>query len=69
MEQFLILLALLFQLKTHAHVFATEPGHGHHEDPLMTNKDAWILLILATILVAWMAHILVHSLEAAVVEW
>ena len=62
-------LALLFQLKTHAHVFATEPGHGHHEDPLMTNKDAWILLILATILVAWMAHILVHSLEAAVVEW
>ena len=41
-------LALLFQLKTHAHVFATEPGHGHHEDPLMTNKDAWILLILAT---------------------
>ena len=62
-------LALLFQLKTHSHVFATEPGHGHHEDPLMTNKDAWILLILATILVAWMAHILVHSLEAAVVEW
>tara|TARA_B100000965_G_C19589264_1_gene757198 strand:- start:859 stop:2019 length:1161 start_codon:yes stop_codon:yes gene_type:complete len=62
-------LALLFQLKTHTHVFATEPGHGHHEDPLMTNKDAWILLILATILVAWMAHILVHSLEAAVVEW
>ena len=61
--------ALLFQLKTHAHVFATEPGHGHHEEPKMTNKNAWILLILATILVAWMAHILVHSLEAAVVEW
>tara|TARA_Y100000768_G_scaffold380440_1_gene357583 strand:- start:5607 stop:6767 length:1161 start_codon:yes stop_codon:yes gene_type:complete len=62
-------LALLFQLKTHAHVFATEPGHGHHEDPTMTNKDAWILLIAATVLVAWMAHILVHSLEAAVDEW
>ena len=30
--------ALLFQLKTHAHVFATEPGHGHHEEPKMTNK-------------------------------
>ena len=61
--------ALLFQLKTHAHVFATEPGHGHHENPTMTNQNAWILLITATILVAWMAHILVHSLEAAVVEW
>ena len=61
--------ALLFQLKTHAHVFATTPGHGTHEEPEMTNRDAWILLILATVLVAWMAHILVHSLEAAVVEW
>ena len=61
--------ALLFQLKTHAHVFATAPGHGTHEEPEMTNRDAWILLILATVLVAWMAHILVHSLEAAVVEW
>ena len=27
------------------------------------------MLILATVLVAWMAHILVHSLESAVVEW
>ena len=35
----------------------------------MTNQNAWILLILATVLVAWMAHVLVHSLEAAVVEW
>ena len=61
--------ALLFQLKTHAHVFATAPGHGVHEEPEMTNRDAWILLILATVLVAWMAHILVHSLEAAVDEW
>jgi len=61
--------ALLFQLKTHAHVFATAPGHGVHEEPEMTNKDAWVLLILATVLVAWMAHILVHSLEAAVDEW
>ena len=31
--------ALLFQLKTHAHVFATEAGHGHHEEPKMTNKN------------------------------
>ena len=62
-------LALLFQLKTHVDVFATEAGHGAHEDPHMTIKDAWILLLLSTILVGWMAHILVHSLEVAVDKW
>ena len=62
-------LALLFQLKTHSDVFATEAGHGTHEDPMMTNRDAWTLLLMATALVGWMAHILVHSLEAAVDEW
>ena len=62
-------LALLFQLKTHADVFATEAGHGTHEDPVMSNRDAWALLLIATCLVAWMAHILVHSLETAVDEW
>ena len=62
-------LALLFQLKTHVDVFATEAGHGSHEDPVMSNKDAWFLLLIATALVAWMAHILVHSLHTAVTEW
>ena len=62
-------LALLFQLKTHSDVFATEAGHGTHEDPMMTNRDAWTLLLMSTALVGWMAHILVHSLEAAVDEW
>ena len=62
-------LALLFQLKTHADVFATEAVHHGHEDPQMTIKDAWILLLLSTILVGWMAHILVHSLETAVEKW
>jgi Ca2+:H+ antiporter len=62
-------LALLFQLKTHADVFATEAGHGTHENPVMSNRDAWALLLIATCLVAWMAHILVHSLESAVDEW
>ena len=62
-------LALLFQLKTHADVFATEAGHGTHENPVMSNRDAWTLLLIATCLVAWMAHILVHSLETAVDEW
>ena len=60
-------LALLFQLKTHAYIFA-EDESAHHEDPKMTNKDAWTLLILATILVGWMAEILVHSIDSAASE-
>ena len=61
-------LALLFQLKTHVDVFAAEAGHGTHEHPTMSIKDAWILLISSTAFVAWMAHILVHNLEGAVNE-
>ena len=34
----------------------------------MTNKDTWTLLILATILVGWMAEILVHSIDSAATE-
>ena len=58
-------LALLFQLKTHSHIFATEGPSDGHDDPSMTNKDAWTLLIVATILVAWMAEVLVHSIDEA----
>jgi Ca2+:H+ antiporter len=58
-------LALLFQLKTHSHIFATEGPSDGHDDPSMTNKDAWTLLIVATILVAWMAEVLVHSIDDA----
>ena len=60
-------LALLFQLKTHAYLFAADES-AHHEEPRMTNKDAWTLLILATILVGWMAEILVHSIDSAANE-
>ena len=60
-------LALLFQLKTHAHIFASD-AEVEHEEPKMTNKDAWTLLILATVLVGWMAEILVHSIDSAAEE-
>ncbi len=60
--------ALFFQLKTHSHLFASQ-GHSEHEEPSMSNKDAWILLILATVLVGWMAEILVHSVDTAAKEW
>jgi len=61
-------LALLFQLGTHAEIFHTET-HSEHEQPTMSSKDAWVLLTLATGLVSWMAHVLVHNLESAVEAW
>ena len=60
-------LALLFQLKTHSHMFVSDEA-VEHEGPTMTNKDAWTLLILATVLVAWMAEVLVHSIDSAAAE-
>ena len=60
-------LFLLFQLKTHSHLFATE--NVHHEDPKMDQKDAIFLLILATVLVSWMAEVLVHSVESAAEQY
>ena len=59
-------LFLLFQLKTHAALFATDGAH--HENPSMEKRDAIILLVIATILVSFMAEILVHSLEDAAEE-
>ena len=56
-------LFLFFQFRTHVELFATEPHD--HEDPEMSQRDAIILLVVATVLVSWMAEILVHSVEAA----
>ena len=61
--------SLLFQLKTHVDEFASEGGHGGHEHPELKIRDAWILLLSATALVGWMAHVLVHSLESTVEAW
>jgi Ca2+:H+ antiporter len=60
--------SLLFQLKTHSSMFESSE-HGEHEEPELSLRDSWILLLTATILVGWMAHILVHSLEEAVTEY
>ena len=56
-------LFLLFQFKTHVHLFATDAQH--HDEPEMSQKDSIILLVTATILVSWMAEIMVHSVEEA----
>jgi Ca2+:H+ antiporter len=56
-------LFLLFQFKTHVHLFATEGQHS--EEPEMTQRNAILLLVLATIMVSWMAEILLRSVEFA----
>jgi Ca2+:H+ antiporter len=60
-------LNLLFQLKTHATLYATD-GH-HDEEAELSQKQAIILLLGATLFVAWMAHILVASIEYAAEEF
>ncbi|MCH2428036.1 MAG: calcium/proton exchanger [Candidatus Thalassarchaeum sp.] len=57
---------LFFQLRTHVHLFATDGTH--HEEPEMSQRDAITLLVVATVMVSWMAEILVHSVEAAADE-
>lgn len=59
-------LFLLFQFKTHVHLFATESQHS--EEPEMTQRNAILLLVGATIMVSWMAEILVHSVEFAAAD-
>ncbi len=61
------MLFLFFQLRTHSELFATDDTH-EHEESSMTMKEAIILLVISTILVSWMAEILVHSLEEAAEE-
>ncbi|MED5496451.1 MAG: hypothetical protein VX872_02705, partial [Candidatus Thermoplasmatota archaeon] len=40
-------LSLFFQFKTHSHLFDVTSEAEEKEEPKMTTKDAWILLILA----------------------
>ena len=62
-------LSLFFQFKTHSHLFDVKSEIEEQEEPKMTTKDAWVLLILATVLVGWMAEVLVHSVDEAATGW
>ena len=62
-------LSLFFQFKTHSHLFDVSSEVEEKEEPKMTTRDAWILLILAPVLVGWMAEILVHSVDDAAKGW
>ena len=62
---FIYVLSLLFILKTHSHLFQGEEKGHSHEVPEMSIKTAVVILLGSTILVAWMAEILVHSIASA----
>jgi Ca2+:H+ antiporter len=57
-------LFLLFQLRTHQELFATDVAH-EDEHANMSKREAIALLIGATVLLGWMAEILVHSVTEA----
>ena len=61
-------LFLIFQLRTHTDLFVTDGTH-EHEEPTMRKREAMLLLVMATALIALMAEILVHSIESAGEEW
>ena len=60
-------LFLLFQLRTHQELFATEGAHSH-EAPQMSQREAIVLLLGATVILGWMAEILVHSIAEGAEE-
>ena len=60
-------LQLLFQLRTHADLYAAEGQHD--EVPMLSQRDAMGLLLVAPLLVAWMAEILVGSIGHAAGEY
>ena len=60
------ILSLIFALKTHKDLYlGTDVGEAHHGAPAMKTRTALLMLIGATVLIAWMSELLVHSVEAA----
>ena len=63
----LYFMQLLFQLKTHSEIYAAE---GQHDEVVeMSYRDSIILLVGATLFVAFMAEILVGSISHAAKEY
>jgi len=60
---FLYGLFLLFQLKTHSHLFIKSSHHEEEEVAALTMRQSVILLVVSTALVALMAECLVGSIE------
>ncbi|MCA9296547.1 MAG: calcium/proton exchanger [Phycisphaerales bacterium] len=65
------LLSLVFSLKTHKHLFIGhgEASEGHHDGPLWSIRTAVVVLVVATLFVALMAELLVHSVSHTAEQW
>ena len=61
------LLSLVFSLGTHRHLYAGEPGAGRHGagEPAGAAWRPALLLLAATLLVAWMSELLVGAVDEA----
>jgi Ca2+:H+ antiporter len=57
--------SLLFQLRTHAHLYGEAEEDGHEEEEHLPIPRAVIQLVVATIAVAVMSEYLVHAIEGA----
>lgn len=63
------LLSLVFSLRTHQHLFGgpanDQPATGEHNQPEWSRNTSLFVLLAATAGVAWMAHMLVDTVEHA----
>jgi Ca2+:H+ antiporter len=60
--------SLLFQLKSHKHLFAGEHGEGHddaHDGPIWSVGKSIAVLIVAAGFVGWISEFLVHAVGEA----
>jgi Ca2+:H+ antiporter len=60
--------SLLFQLKSHKHLFAGEHGEGHddaHDGPIWSVGKSIAVLIVAAGFVGWISEFLVHAVAEA----
>ncbi|MDX2038042.1 MAG: calcium/proton exchanger [Isosphaeraceae bacterium] len=58
------ILSLVFSLVTHKDIYRGEGEHHHAGEPSWTIRQASIVLLVATIFVAWMSEILVGAVES-----
>ncbi|MEE8451799.1 MAG: calcium/proton exchanger [Thermoguttaceae bacterium] len=66
---FIYVLSLVFSLRTHRHLFSGPEAElqaaGKHHQPEWSRRTSMILLVLATVGIAWMSELLVGSVEHA----
>jgi Ca2+:H+ antiporter len=58
------ILSLIFTLRTHKDLYLGT-SEAHEESSTMSLKRAVIILVIATVLIAWMSELLVHAVEPA----